>query len=214
MQQNYPTIVKRCGFFSAAAYGLFGFLTATVVCVAGLGVYTVHVVDRKIDTLLDTSRGALLALPEVLPEIQKALPPALADALHDRRDPDYRQNLAVEARVAPHQDNEWQELILSVHNQGDETVSLLAVNVLLVGDDGVPVRSIVTYAATPITLDQAWRGPILPGSVRQCVFKLWEVRPGLTARAEITDIRVWCGSQDAATTAAVAPVSGCARSRS
>lgn len=208
MQQNYPTIVRRGGFFSAAAYGLFGFLTATVVCVAGLGVFTVHVVDRKIDTLLGSGRGALLALPEVLPEVQKALPPALADALNDRRAPDYRPNLALDVRVVPDHDPGWQEMVLSVHNQGKETVSLLAVGLLLVDDGGVPVRSIVTYAATPISLDQSWRGPILPGSVRECVFRLREVRSGLTARAEITDIRIWCGQQDASSAVAVVPTSG------
>ena len=42
-----PMVVKRGGFLSAVAYGLFGTITAAIVCGAGVGLYAVNVVDRR-----------------------------------------------------------------------------------------------------------------------------------------------------------------------
>jgi hypothetical protein len=207
---NHQTVIKRGGFLSAVAYGFFGLLTAAVVSVAVLGVYAIHVVDRKLDTVLGLGTDVIRSLPESLPQIRKSLPPALADALNDERDVAYRENLHVEAHLVPGSRDEYQQLVVNAKNNGDKTVTFMAVRVVLVDANDVPVRSLVVHAATPMTLDSEWRGPILPGSLRQCSEPLWRCPPDLKPQLEIADLRVWSGPQptpvEALAQAATAPI--------
>jgi hypothetical protein len=192
---SHQTVVKRGGFLSAVAYGFFGLLIAVIVCGAGVGIYALNVVDRKVDTVIALGTGAIRSLPEVLPEVRDALPPALADALNDVRDPTYRDSIELDVRVAPSQRTGKQHLVINARNNGERTVSLMAVRVVLVDEEGVPSRAIATYVATPLTIDHDWRGPILPGSLRQCSVLLSGSGADLTPQVEITDLRVWQGPE-------------------
>jgi len=158
-------------------------------------VYALHVVDHKVDAVLGVGTDTLQSLPELLPEIRDALPPALADAFEDVRDPSYRDQVDVNVRLVSSSRDDLRQLVLDVTNNGDKTVTLMAVRVVLLDEAGDPVSSVVTYAATPLTVDQDWRGPILPGSHRICGEPVWRARDGLTPQVEIADIRVWDGSE-------------------
>lgn len=194
------TVVQRGSFFSAFAYGLFGMLTALIVCAAGVGIYALNVVDRRVDTALTTSTGLLKSLPEILPEIREALPPALADTLADVRDPNYRSQLTVDTHLASIGRDDTREVVINVQNNGDKTVSLMALRIVLLDANNTPVHSLVTYAATPLTVDQEWRGPILPGSMRRCGMYVYRCSPDLTPQIEITDVRTWTGDGQTALT--------------
>ncbi len=190
-----PTVIKRGGFLSAIAHGFFGLLIVVVVSAATIGVYSLHIVDEKLDRVLGMGTSAAGSLPATLTELQKALPPALADALHDERAPEYRSQVDVKARLTDGLQPDQRQVVIEATNNGDRVITLMAVRVVLVDANDVPVSSIMTYAATPLTIDRDWRGPILPGSQRICSERLWRSEAGLTARLEIADIRVWTGSE-------------------
>lgn len=189
MHHTSPTVIKRGGFLSALAYGFFGFLTATVVCGTGLAFYGLRVADRSAGDIIEFG-GDLI---ESLPQWREKFPPILADALKDRRDPNYRDNLDLDVRLTDDTagNDQYKMLVINATNQGDETVTLMSVRVVLVDKNGVPVRSETTYAATPLTVEGEWRGPLLPGSTRRCSIPLWHCRSDLTAQVEITELRVW-----------------------
>ncbi|RMF75162.1 MAG: hypothetical protein D6744_13800, partial [Planctomycetota bacterium] len=79
-----------------------------------------------------------------------------------------------------------------------ETVSVMALNLVLGDADGVPLRDFRTYAATPLTIpdEDEWRGPLPPGGTRTYV--LW-VRGDDAARSvtcELTDLRIFEEARD------------------
>jgi hypothetical protein len=164
-------IVKKPGFFTSLVSGFFSLLITCVICATGLGAYGIHVFDKKSGDLTALGGDLLQNLP-TWPKWKASLPPVLADAVNDRPATDYRANLDVTVRLKDGKDR-WgrRKAIIRVKNSGGETVSVLAMNFVLKDDDGAPVGDFVSYVATPIAIDDDWRGPILPGSVRE--FTRW-----------------------------------------
>lgn len=196
MDAMSPIIVKK-GFLSAVAQGLFGTLITAIVCVSGLGFYLVNIVDRKTGDLFSFTQETISSLPA----LRAALPPAIADALADRRDPSYRQQLDVAAELIAEGkgDEGWsRRVVLSVTNKGDQTISLLAVRLVLLDAQGVPVRAVLQHAATPIALqDEQWNGPLMPGGVRKIPLTIAADDKYASVSAEVTDLRIWTGPEAA-----------------
>lgn len=201
MNQAPSVIVKKDGFFTAVARGFFGLLTTAVVCATGLGIYSLHVIDKKFGDIKSIGESVVSGLPKW----RESLPPVLADAMNDRRAPDYVSNIEVKVRLV---DGKRRRAVIEVANKGQETISLLALNIRLEDSEGVPVRTFNSYAATPLALnDGDWRGPILPNSEPRKFFCEINVPENeLNAVAEIADIRVALPALDnkAPTTATVA----------
>lgn len=179
-----PTVVvRKGGFLSAFCYGFFGLLTTCVLCGSGLGFYALHT--------FRASGGDVAAvvgrIAESLPEWQKALPPALADAVNDVRAADYVAQVNVTAQVVESR-RDRVKVLIEATNKGARTVSMLALNVQPTNSSGVPSSTQVVYAATPLAISDEWPGPIMPGSTRKVV--RWMSAAGEDARAEIAELRV------------------------
>ncbi|MFO0838972.1 MAG: hypothetical protein U1D55_10645 [Phycisphaerae bacterium] len=196
MSSMPAVIVKKGGFLSSLAVGFFTCITTTVICGSVLGLYGMHIMNTKASQILSFGSGVI----EKLPEWQKALPPAVAEAIHDRRAPEYRENVKVSVEATPGRRADRGRVVVEVKNNGNEAISLLALRLVLEGGDGSPVGDMGTYAATPIMVDGEWRGPILPGSTRRFVREYWEHDSVTRASYEITELRVWQPS-DATTNA-------------
>ncbi len=193
-------IVRKGGFLNGLFYGFFGFLITTVICATGVGIYGMRIADSKVVQVLSTTErlvtgvpGWLDALFEALPNWGEALPPAMADALHDRRDPDYREHVDVAVRLVPGRYSEHrQRAVVEVVNNGTETISLMALRVVIADEDGVPAYERAVYVATPLTIEDEWRGPLLPGSTRKFTVRVFTDDPGdYEVSHEVTELRVW-----------------------
>ena len=189
-----PSVIvnKKGGFLSALAHGVFGFLTATVVCVSGLGFYGLWVVNSSAGQIIGTGRDLSVLILETLPDWQKALPPALADAVNDRREPSYRDQLDVSVRFKPGKDHP--RAVVQIKNTGDETVSLLMARIVVLDEDGEPIHVFAEPVATPLAFDDHdWPGPILPGSTRTVSVSLHSRSADefSDATIEITELRIW-----------------------
>lgn len=186
--QNYPGIVvKKHGFLSSVARGFFGLLATVVVCGTGLAFYGLHIVDHKAAQLLAFGGGVI----DKLPAWQQALPPVLADAVRDRRAPEYREHVSVSARLVERGDRGGMRVVFDVKNEGAETVTVLGLRVVLADADGVPIREFSTYAATPLAIDGDWRGPLLPGGEARTMVERLYVEGAKSAAVEVTELRVW-----------------------
>ena len=89
-------------------------------------------------------------------------------------------------------------------NNGDEVVSLLALRVVLLDEHDQLLTESQEWAATPVAIEDDWRGPIMPGSKRR--FVCWRSCPHeagpldvVTPEIEITELRVWTGSDESPT---------------
>lgn len=180
-------VIKKGGFLGSLALGVFGTLTAAIVCGSGLGIYALNIMDRKAGEMLEFGQGVVGNLPE----IAESLPPVLSDALSDRRDPTYRKHVDATVRVVPSKDGDRKTRILvEVTNNGPETVTMMSAAISLEDEGGVPIRDFSAYVATPIAIENEWRGPLMPGSTRRFAYNLRSPVPA-NANIEITDLRVW-----------------------
>lgn len=189
-QEGGTTVVrKRMGFLSVVVVSLAAIIMTVVLCASAIGLYGLRIFDHKADSLSGFVQETLRSLPAV----REALPPALADAIDDVRKPAYRENLDVEVRLAGRDQRGCERAVVEVTNKGDEVVSLLTMRVVGSDGGGDPVQEWQVWAATPIQIDDDWRGPILPGETRRFPIHSYGQEQIERVSHEITEIRVWRG---------------------
>jgi hypothetical protein len=186
MSTGPAVIVNKGGFFGALARGLFGAVITVVICGTALGVYGLHLADKHLSGL---TRQVMTALPQW----QQILPPVLADALNDRRAPEYRESLDITSRYVPNaRDSGRGALLIDVQNKGTQTVSLLTLHMVVEDQSDERFYELSTAVATPLSIADH-RGPLPPGSSREIVQRLWHVAGAPQVKVEVNELRVWNG---------------------
>jgi hypothetical protein len=203
MGKNAPVVVNRRGFGSSLVVSLFGTFCVLIVCVTCVAIYGVKVVNERLDSIIEISPEAITALTNW----QQALPPAVKDAINDRRMPGYRDKVAVTTRLVRDWKTERLVPVVEVTNDGDQVVSLLSLRLQVEDNESLPVEELTVYAATPLAIEGEWRGPLLPGSTRR--FKAHWLRTStfgeLNLKSEICELRVWDTPHADSESAAAAP---------
>lgn len=190
MNGSPAVVVNKGGFFSSLAKGLFGTIMVIVICGTALGLYGMRIADTKVMMLSDKAEAILDHVLATLPEWQKAMPPQIADALLDRRAPDYRDAVDVSAKLV--RDDHGDIVVVEVTNKGDQIISMLPLRVVVEDGDGVPVLEHSIYAVTPMNFcSEDWPGPLWPQSEpRKLRQRVWTVPADAKVTVEITDLRV------------------------
>ena len=179
---------KRMSVFTAIALGLSAVAITCIVSGSVIILYGMRIVDKKSDTLV----GAARVLVEELPALRAALPPALADAVNDERRPDYRDCLKIEVGVKSDPTRpDRAETSISVGNEGDQVISMLALRVVVLDENSRPMSATTEYVATPLAIDNDWRGPLMPGSKRRFGRTVHCARPVGSVEYEVTELRLW-----------------------
>ncbi len=190
-------IHKRMSVFSVAIFSLAMVLIAAIGCATALAFHAIAIVDRRVDTITVFATDVL----RTLPEITEALPPALADAIDDERRTDYLADLTITSRIVDSDHRGRSRGVVTITNDGDRVVSLLSLRVVGLDSGDTPVWEDVTWGATPIQIDDEWRGPLLPGVRREIPVSSYSRDRATTLKCEVTDIRLWRSSKkDGATT--------------
>jgi hypothetical protein len=186
MNTGPAVIVNKGGFFGALARGLFGTLMTVVICGTALGLYGLHLADKHVSNV---TRQVMTALPQW----QQILPPVLADALNDRRAPEYRESLDITTRYVPDEGNSRRgALVLDIQNRGTQTVSLLTLHMAVEDKSDEHFYELSTAAVTPLSIADH-RGPLPPSSSREIVQRLWHVAGVPKVKVEVSELRVWNG---------------------
>jgi hypothetical protein len=181
-------VQKRIGFLPAVALGGSAVLITSILCATGIVGYSLAILNHRSGSLLALGKSAIAGLPE----LKKSLPPVLADAIEDERRPEYVDQIEVAGRLVPDSENpELYRVVLEVKNTGKNVVSLLPLHTVLSDADGSPLREWIEYAATPIAVDNEWRGPLMPGAVRQIRTDMRSRKADRRVSCEISDLRVW-----------------------
>jgi len=190
---DYPKVTyKKHTFLSSLAMGLSAVVITIIISCTVVIIYGIHFAGDRSEKLVSLVGDAIGGLPE----LRQALPPALADVLDDRRQPEYAGELDISATTAltPDQHRSVRTKI-EVVNKGSEIVSLLCLRIVVFGSNGEILSESNEWAATPIAADHDWRGPLMPGSHRYFVSsrRALGVFLGdeLKTEVEITDLRVW-----------------------
>lgn len=179
----------RMSPLTAFFLGLFGMGAVGIAAGASVVLYTLTIVNQQ--------AGLLVGFASNLPEFIEALPPSISEILHDRRAPDYASQVSVKVDFV--QDARYDAIkpVLKIENNGDETITMLAVRVAVLNEAGLPIHEWTEVVATPIAIDDDWRGPMMPGNPRYVVLdSVWwdenntELGKG-TPVVEIADIRIW-----------------------
>lgn len=195
MQTGPAVVVKKGGFLSAIAHGFFGLLTVGVVCLTALGWRAMSIGEQYAGKWVETVQQVLADMPP-WEKWGHALPPAIGEPLNDTRNLAYLDDVSIEARLIPgDRSGHRSRVVLEIKNNGDEVVSMLAVGMTFVDDDGVPADREQVYAATPFAIpDEDWSGPIFPGSTRQICERVYVDRDIDDIKLEINELRTWVRS--------------------
>lgn len=188
---------SRMSPMTAMFLGIFFVGGLTIASATTVVLYSMRIIDHKAASLLNFADHTVEGLPELL----KSLPPALSDMLQDRRAPEYASKLAVDVKFINDETTGALRPVLTVKNTGDEVVSLLALRVAAIDANGTPRNDWTEVVATPLSIDNGWRGPLMPGATRHVVLSGCRSLTGksetLVAVAEIGDVRVWSGEEKA-----------------
>jgi hypothetical protein len=190
---DYPQITyKKHTFLSSVAMGLSALAITIIISCTVVIIYGIHFAGDRSEKLVSLVSDAVGGLPD----LRQALPPALADVLDDRRQPDYAGELDISAKTTfvPDQ-HRMVRTRIEVVNEGGQVVSLLSLRIVVFAANGEILAESNEWAATPIAADHNWRGPLMPGSHRYFV-SCRHALPAffaddLKTEVEITDIRVW-----------------------
>lgn len=196
---------QRMSPFTALFLGIFGLASVGIVSGATVTLYALHVIDTKAADLLDFTEGTLANLPEII----ESLPDVISDIIHDHRSPDYASNIEVDVNFVFDEKRGTLRPTLSITNNGEEVVSMLAIRVAALNESRVPMREWTEVVATPIAIDRDWRGPLMPGATRHVVLRSgWrgialEKAESVVSAVEISDIRIWDADANSNNTLAV-----------
>ena len=190
---DFPQIIyKRHTFLSALAMGVSAIIIAFIVSCTVVIIYGMNFAGDKSEEVVSLVEEAIRGLPQ----LRESLPPALADILDDRRQPDYSSQLDITANtmLLP-ADKGTVKTTIEIVNNGKEVVSLLSLRVVVLTSQNEIITESNEWAATPIAAENDWRGPLMPGSRRYFVTSRGGLpvfsADELKTEVEITDIRIW-----------------------
>jgi hypothetical protein len=188
MSSAPAVIVKKGGVLTTLISGIFGTLILLILCAAGLGFYSLHLIDRNMRDFF----GPENKFVEALPRLGQAVP-MLGDLFSDGRMPGYRPHLQISARLdRPTNPDGQARVIVEATNRGDHTVTLLTARIVLLDASGDPLAESRCFIAAPLTFpEDQWRGPLLPGATRRFCQPVAAPPQATGAELEITDLRVW-----------------------
>lgn len=188
----HETPQKRMSPITALVLGGCAMGITGIVAGASVLLYTLSIANNKATDVIGLVEHTFDGLPELL----DSMPPIVSDALSDRRAPEYTSSVGVDVSFVPDSRGDYLRPSLTVKNNGEETLTFLAVRVAAIDDRGRAVEDWTEVVATPVAIDDDWRGPLMPGNTRYITLH-GSRRLGLDRAqdlrgvVEITDVRVW-----------------------
>ena len=188
----HPNPPRRMSALTALVLGVCGLGMTGIVAGSGIVVYTLSIANGKASDIFALAEHTFDGLPKLL----ESLPPIISDALSDRRAPEYAGKVSIEVGFVPGGRGDSLCPSLIVKNNGDQTVSFLTVRVAAIGENGRALEDWTEVIATPIAIEDEWRGPLMPGSTRYVTLRgSRRLNPErvnqIRGAVEITDVRVW-----------------------
>lgn len=190
MANPAPVIVQRHGFFSTLAMSVATVVSVTLLCGSAVTIYGIKVVNDRAEDIISLSPDAIAAATQW----QDALPLAIKDAINDARAPEYRAQITAQVELIDDWKHDRRYGVVEITNRGDKLVSLMCLRIQFEDSQGLPVYETTTYAATPLAIEDEWRGPLMPGDTRRFRLKhsyLLSDYTDLRITHEISDLRVW-----------------------
>jgi len=179
--------------WTAFFLGAFGLGGVAVACGTSILIYTLRMVDLRAGELLGFAENTITDLPAIL----ERMPKAVGDLLDDRRAPDYAGQIEIDAAYVVDEARKIIRPTLTITNNGGEVVSLLSVRLATLDESRRPICEWTEVVATPLAINDEWRGPLMPGATRHVLLASAHRCVGtpdlakLQSAVELTDVRVW-----------------------
>ncbi len=192
MNGGPSVVVNKGGFFAALAKGLFSTIIVILICGTALGLFGMYVFNSNVHLFTGQVGSLVHHIATTLPDLQKALPPVLADAFNDHRAWDYRNDVAIKTRFERGKtDTENGVVVLELKNNGQQPISFLTLRLTVEDDSDELLCELPVFAVSPIQIEDEWRGPLQPGQTRVIARRLRDVVGEPRINAELTDLRVF-----------------------
>lgn len=197
IMSHYPQVdCKKYSFLTVLVMGLAAIGVGFIVSCTIMIIYGINTIGNEPEEFVSLMEDAIRRVPV----LRKSFSPVFSDILDDQRQPDYRDQLEVTAQMQSPQNADGKlRTIVTVVNNGTETVSLLPLRVAILDAKGKIVAQTKEFVATPLAAQPYWRGPLKPGSTRHINSVISGTSSAtftdnLTIEVEVADIRIWDGA--------------------
>ena len=183
---------QRMSPLPAFFFGMFPVATIAVASVTTVALYGLSIIKNNAEVITNIVEDTVKDLPDL---IERA--PALVDAIGGRRVPGYAENVDVQLNFVMDKRSSGLRPVLAITNNGGEVITMLAVRVAALSKENIPLAEWTEVVATPLSIDDHWRGPLYPGNTRYVRLSgRWrsipaEMAEGITGAVEIADLRLW-----------------------
>lgn len=133
----------------------------TVVTLRGMNMF-----DRNVARMVEFAEGTLDRLPEAL---ENASP--LVSRFVGERNLEYAKNIGVTVQLSPRPGGKTLRPAIQVVNKGSLPVNFLTIRVAALTGQNVPIAEWTEVVATPIGIENDWRGPLAPNQTRYAVLR-------------------------------------------
>lgn len=187
----------RMSPMTAFFLGIFGVVAVGIASGAAVTLFALNIVDGKASTILRFAEGTIETTLKELPDLLESLPETVQDLLNDRRAPEYADQLDVTVSFLHDERHGGFRPVATIVNKGSEVVTLLAIRVAALNEQSAPLCEWTEIVATPIAIEDEWRGPLYPGNTRYVTFSTRyrgaakELTDTITGAVEIADVRIW-----------------------
>jgi hypothetical protein len=192
MSHCQETTYRKHTFFSAAAMAFSTVAVALIASCTAAVLYGMHLAAQDPDKFRSFAQEAL----GWVPALKTVLPPSLIDVPIHCRQPDYcsRIEIAAESKLTAGSQASARTVVRIVNN-GNETVSMLLLRIVLLNSRREVLAESTEWAATPVAAQPQWRGPLLPGCQRYIAVSPVPVLSAaslgkLRTEVEIADVRI------------------------
>lgn len=182
----------RMSPLTAFFFGIFGVGAVVIAVVGGVVLFAMRIVDTKATSIIGLAENTVVNLPDLI----DSLPPAVGELFNDRRAPEYASQIDIDVSLVPHKRSGGFRPALTITNNGKKVVSILAVRVAVLNERQELLREWTEVVATPIAIDNDWRGPLFPGKTRHVLLSSRRTVPAdevanLSVSSEISELRTW-----------------------
>lgn len=160
---NHTTRMSPWTAFFIGLFMLGGMVVAsgTLLTMRGMSIF-----EHNVARVVDFAQVAIEDLPQTIKDVS----PLISEFVGERN-LDYAKNVAVTVKLAQRPGSKTLRPALQVENKGNQPINLMTIRVAALTAQNLPVAEWTEVVATPLGIENEWRGPLVPNQTRYVVMR-------------------------------------------
>lgn len=160
---NHTTRMSPWTAFFIGLFMLGGMVvgSGTLLIMRGMSIF-----EHNVARVVDFAQVAIEDLPQTIKDVS----PLISEFVGERN-LDYAKNIGVTVKLAQRPGTKTLRPALQVTNKGNQPINFMTIRVAALTAQNLPVAEWTEVVATPIGIENDWRGPLVPNQTRYVVMR-------------------------------------------